>query len=120
MPIRTLIVKFIDNNAIHSMQELHLCIFLAIFTFSTVSVHSSANLSTSLFLHLQFSQPKFSPASHYLSHSHSQLLGFQIYSSPHTHLSINSLYSHLHLYSFHLCLLLQTLASSLHLHLQVL
>ena len=34
-------------------------------------------------------------------------------------LSISSLHSHLHLSSFQCCLLLQTLASNLHLHLQV-
>ena len=57
--------------------------------------------------------------SHDLSHSHLQSLGFQIKSLSHIPLSINSLHSHLHLYSFHLCLLLKTLASRLHLHLQV-
>ena len=55
-----------------------------------------------------------------LSHSHSQLLGFQLNPLSHIPLSINSLHSDLHLSSFHLCLLLQTLASNLHLHLQVL
>ena len=57
---------------------------------------------------------------HDLSHSHSQLLRFQINSLSHIPLSINSLHSHLHLSSFHLWLLLKTLASNLHLHLQVL
>ena len=57
--------------------------------------------------------------SHDLSHSHLQLLGFQINSLSHTPLSINSLYPDIHLSSFRLCLLLQTLASNLHLHLQV-
>ena len=38
----------------------------------------------------------------------------------HISLSINSLHSHLHLSSFHLCLLSQTLASNLHLYLHVL
>ena len=38
----------------------------------------------------------------------------------HIPLSINLLHSHLHLSSFYLCLLLQTLASNLHLHVQVL
>ena len=56
--------------------------------------------------------------SHNLSHSHSQLLGFQINLSQ-IPLSINYLHSHLHLFSFHLYLLLQTLASNLHLYLQV-
>ena len=56
---------------------------------------------------------------HDLSHSHSQLLGFQINALSHIHLSINSLNSHLYLSSFHLFLLLQTLALNLHMHLQV-
>ena len=107
----------------YSMQELHLCIFSfsfsAIFTSSTVSVHSSTNLSTNFFLHLQFSYSKYSPTSHDLLHSHSQLLRFQINPLSRTPLSINSLHSHLHLSSFPRCLLLQTLASSLHLHLHV-
>ena len=51
-----------------------------------------------------------------LSHSHSQLLGFQINPLSHIPLSINSLHLHLHLYSFDLCLLLQTLEPNLHLH----
>ena len=111
----------------YGVQELHLCLFLlssaecnsvevilANFTSSTFSVHSSTNLSTNFFLHLQFSKSKYSPTSHDLSHSHSQLLGFQI--DP---LSINSLHLHLHLSSFQRCLLLQALASNLHLHLHV-
>ena len=58
--------------------------------------------------------------SHDLSHSKLQLLEFQINSLSYLPLSINSsLHSHLHLSSFHLCLLLQTLTSNLHLHLQV-
>ena len=57
--------------------------------------------------------------SHDLSHSHSQVLGFQINPLSHIPFSNNSLHSHLHLSLFHLCLLLQTLASNLHLHLQV-
>ena len=39
--------------------------------------------------------------------------------SSHIPFSINSLHSHLHLPSFHLCLLLQTLTSNIHLHVQV-
>ena len=68
---------------------------------------------------LQFSQSKYSPTSHDLSHSHSQLLGFQINPLSHTPLSISSLNSHPHLSSFQRCSLLQTLPSSLHLHLHV-
>ena len=107
----------------YSVQELHLCLFSfsfsAIFTSSIVSVHSSTNLSINFFLHIQFSQSKYLPTSHDLSHSHSQLLGFQINPLSHTYLSINSVYSHLHISSFQRCLLLQTLASNLHFHLHV-
>ena len=92
-------------------------ILLAIFTSLTVSVHSSTNLSVNCFLHLQFLLSRYSPTSHNLSHSHSKLLGLQIYPLSHTPLSINSLHSHRHLSSFQRCLLLQTLESSLHLHL---
>ena len=109
----------------YSVHEQHLWLILssdklilAIFTSSTVSVHSSTNIST-IFFHLQFSQSKYSPTSHDLSHSHSQLLGFQINPLSHTPLSINSLQSHLHLSSFHHCLLLQMLVSILHLHLHL-
>ena len=56
---------------------------------------------------------------HDLSHSHSQLLGFQINPLSHVPLPINSLHSHLHLSSFHHCLLLQALALNPHMHLQV-
>ena len=52
--------------------------------------------------------------SHDLSHSHSQLLGFQINTSSHLLLPINSLHSHLHLSLIQRCLLLQPLASNLH------
>ena len=58
--------------------------------------------------------------SHNLSHSHAQLLGFQIYPLSHTILLIiSSLHSHLHLSSFHICLLLQTAEVNVHMHLQV-
>ena len=57
--------------------------------------------------------------SHGLSRSHSQLLGFQINPLSHVLLSINSLHSHLQFSLFQRCLLLQTLAFSLYLHLQV-
>ena len=70
-----LAVKIIENETMYSVQELHLCIFSrelysmelhsvkvisAIFTSSTFSVNSpaelcSANLSTNFFLRLQFS-----------------------------------------------------------------
>ena len=89
----------------------------AIFTSSIVSVHLSIIDSTNFFLHLQYLLSKYSPISQDLSHSHSQLLGFQINPLLHTPLSINSLHSHLHLSSFHRCLLLQIILSNLHIHL---
>ena len=49
----------------------------------------------------------------YHIHTHSY------YDSKHTLLSINSLHSHQHLSSFQRCLLSQTFASNLHLHLHV-
>ena len=57
--------------------------------------------------------------SHDLSHSQAQLLGFQIYPLSHTILLTKSFHSHLHLSSFHTCLLLQTAEVNLHTHLQV-
>ena len=48
-----LVVENIENSTMYNMQELHLSSFLlSIFTSLTVSVHSSTNLSTYLFLHL--------------------------------------------------------------------
>ena len=54
--------KIIENNTMYSVQELHLYIFwflvriiLASFTSSAVSIHSLTNLSTNIYLHLQFS-----------------------------------------------------------------
>ena len=93
-----LIVKIIENNTMYSVQELHLCIFSvkvisAILSSSTFSVHSSIDLSTNFFLHLQFSQSKYSTTTHDLSHSHSQLQGFQI--GPY----------HIHLYQLIFCIL---------------
>ena len=111
----------------HSVQELHSCLFLpssakvilASYTSSTFSVYSSINLWTNFLLHLQFSLSEYSPTSHDLLYLHSQLLGFHINPLSHTPLSINYLHSHLHLSLFQRCLLLQTLPSSLHLHLHV-
>ena len=57
--------------------------------------------------------------SHDLSHFHLQLLRFQINPLSYIPLSVNSLHSHLHLLFFQRCLLLQTLASNLYLHLHV-
>ena len=120
------IVKIIENNTMYSVHELYLCLFLflhrvtsVIFASLTFSVHSSTSLSTIFFLHLQFSQSKYSPISQDLSHSHSQLFGFQMNPLSHTPLSINSLHLYRHLSLFQRCLLLQTLGSSLYLHLQV-
>ena len=115
----------------HCVQELHLCLFSFLAEYnstevisnslisSTFSVYSSTNLSTNLFLYLQFWLSKYSLKSDGLSHSHSQLLGFQIDPLSHAPLSINSLLSYLNLSSFQRCLLLQTLSSNPHLHLHV-
>ena len=108
------------KSCIYFYADFHLQLKLFCdFTSSIFSVHSSTNLSTHLLLHLQSSSSKYSPIFHDLLHSHSQLLGFQINPVLHRPLSINFLPSHLHLFSFHLCLFLQTLASNLHLHLRV-
>ena len=108
-------------NTIYTVQELYLFslsfsarVILASFTSSAVSVHSSTNLSTNFFLHLQFSWSKYSPISHALS----QLLGFQINPLSHTPLPINYLHSDLHLFLSQRCLLLQTFSPNLHSHLQ--
>ena len=76
------IVKAITPRTIQTVEE-HTHLFSGLnkatqvnFASSIFSVHSSTNLSTNLFLHLQFSKSKYSPTSHDLSHSHSQLLGF--------------------------------------------
>ena len=105
------IVKSAENNTMYSMQEqrLFLCSF-SFFTSSIFSAHYSTNLSANLFLHLKFSYSKYSPTSHDLLHSQSQLRGFQINPVSYLILSINSLHSHLHLSLFQHCLLL-------HLHL---
>ena len=123
------IVKVIENNTVQSLQEyLHSFSYLfscspkvifAIITSSIFSVHSSTNLLTIFFLDVQFYQSKYSPTLHDLLHSHSQLLGFQMNPLSQLPFSINSLYSHLHLSSFQRCLLLQKLASNLHLHYKV-
>ena len=83
------------------------------------SQHSSTNLSTKLFLHLQLLLSKYSRTSHDLSHSHSQLLEFKLNLWSHIPFSMNYLHSHLHLSSFHLSLLWQSLGFSLQLLLQV-
>ena len=113
-----LIVEIIESNTMYSVHEMHLWIFSrelhsvelhsvkvisTIFASSTFLVHSLTNLLTNFFLHLLSSQSKYSPTSHDLSHSHWQLLGFQIDPLSHITLSINSLHSHLHLSSFQRC-----------------
>ena len=138
------IVKIIENNTVYITQELHLWLFSfsvecnsievisAIFASSIFSVHFSISLSTNLLLHLQFSQSKYSATSHDLSHSHSQLLGFQIpihihlyqlilHSQPHLHVCIHTcIYNHsnvvyyykrlhlicIYIYMFHVILLI--------------
>ena len=97
-------IKNVQNNALYTTQELHLSSLLSkVFLTKLVSlifpVHSSTNGS------INFQQ--YSTILQDLLHSHSQLLGFQTYPLSNTPLSINSLHSHLHLSSLHLCLLLQ-------------
>ena len=80
----------------YNMQELllHFVELILIKLVSSIfSLHSSISLSINLFLHLQFSQSKYSPKSHDLLHLHLQLLGFQIYHLSDIPLSINSLHS---------------------------
>ena len=79
----------------------------------------STNESTPFFLHLQFLWSKYFPTLHGLLHSQLQLLGFKTNPLSHSCLSTNYLHSHLHLSSFQLCLLLQTLEFNLHSHLQL-
>ena len=82
--------------------------FITIFIFSEsyfsqlhfFNSFSTLNGATNFFLILQFSWSKYSPTLHTLSHSHSQLLGFQINPLSYTLLSINYLHSHLHLSLF--------------------
>ena len=117
-----LIIKIIENKKMYNMQELCLDFVELILTklvSSTISLHSSTNLSTCLFYTCNFYYPNTQQTSHDLSQSHSQLLGFQIYLLSHKPLSINFLHSHQHLSPFQGCLLLEALASNLYLHLHV-
>ena len=45
-----LVAKNIENNTMHSMQELHLFLCSVIFTSSMFSVHSSTNLAANFSL----------------------------------------------------------------------
>ena len=128
-----IIKKAMTNNTYNTyiVQELHT---FFIITYSSIIDHFISinifttffNLSSSFFLHSQLFQSnsknfqsKYCLMSCSLSHSHSQILGFQMNPLSHIPLSINSLGSHLHLSLFQHCLLLQTLAPNLHLHLDV-
>ena len=104
----------------YNVQELHsfLCSFLLLQQFQHI-LELIYQLIFSSTYNLNPIQSKYSPISHDLSHSNSQLLEFQIYPLSHTPLSVNFLHSHRHLSLFQRCLLVQTLASSLHLHLHV-
>ena len=104
----------------HVVQELHkVPQWLWIIVIPSIfSLHSSTNLLTHSFLCIYNFHSLFSNITWSL-YSHSQLIGFQINTSWHILFSINSLHSHLHLSLFQRCLLLQALASSLHLHPQV-
>ena len=75
-------------------MRLYLKFHYKAFHFHQYSLHSSTNLSINLFLHLQFLYSKYPVISYDLSHSQSQLLGFQINPSLHIPLSINS---HIHI-----------------------
>ena len=95
-----MIVKSIENSTMYNMQEL-LLQFVELILIKLVSSIFSINLSINLFLHnshglnyLQFSRSRDSLKSQFLSHSHLQLLRFQIYHLSHIPLSINSLHSH--------------------------
>ena len=95
------------------MQELHLLSIISTSS-SIVSLHSSTNLFTDSVCNLNTHQY------HVIYHiSHSQLLRCQIQPLSHTPLLINSLHSHLHLFLFQCCLLLQTIGFNLHSHLHV-
>ena len=104
-----LIAKNIENNTMYNMQELH--ISLAIFTSSIFSVYSSTSLSANYFLHLQFffSNIKWSVA---FTFTFTRIPNISFI----TYTFINQFFT---IWLFHCCLLLQTLASSLHLHLHV-
>ena len=57
---------------LRSQEPFLKIVILANFSSSIVSVHSSINLSTNIFLHLQFLWSKYSLKPQFLSHSHSQ------------------------------------------------
>ena len=113
-----LIIKNTANNTMHSVQEpqtflrsFHFlqyfyCIPLLIHQLFLVYIYNFYNLNI-LLCHMI-----------YHIHIHIHILK----TDPFSHLSLSINYSplsHLHLSSFHLRLLLQTLESNLHLHLQV-
>ena len=109
-----LIVKIITIKTTQIVQNhMHLfsCpakVIPAIFTTSIFSVHFPTNLSTKLFLHLQFSKSKYSPTSHDLWYSQSQLLGHLYQSSLCIHTCIYHYstfvyyYKHLHQVCIHI------------------
>ena len=86
-----LIVKNIKNNTMYNMQELCLHFVELILTKLVFSIFSS-----------------YSPISHVLSHSHSQLLGFQINPLSHIPLLTNSLHSHGNLLLFQVFIITNT------------
>ena len=95
-----LIVIIIENKTMYNSQELCLHfvkLIITRFVSLIFSVQSSVSLSANLSLHLQFLLARYSPTSHDLSHSHSQLLGFQINPLLHIPFSINLLHLHQHL-----------------------
>ena len=91
-------LKNIENNTMHNMQELLLHFVELILIFS---LHSSINLYTNLFLHLQFLQSKYSPISHdskyilYCIYLYQLIL--QIHIDIYHYSSVVYYYKHLHL-----------------------
>ena len=116
------IIKNMQNNTMYTIQELHsfICSFsLSIFITSIFSVHSSTNESINFFSTLTIRIIEiFTNITRFLTFAITNTR-IKKYPSLHTPLSINSLYSHLHLSSFHRCLLSQIILSNLHIHLQV-
>ena len=102
----TIIKKSMTKNTIHTfvritylsivIQSIIINYFISVNIFTTFF----KNLSTNLFLHLQFLKSKYYPTSHDLPYSQSQLLGFQINPLSDIPLSMNSLYIHICIYLY--------------------
>ena len=105
-------VKIVENNTMYSVQELHLCLLSLWFTSSTVSVHSSTNLSTNFFPALII---------FIVQHIISNITRFITFTLTITRIPNKYFITHTFVNHFFCilqrCLLLQALSSSLHLHL---